>query len=46
MRMRNLKRSVGLFLYDRQISGRYFRTAKKSFQEVFQTLQGERQRKK
>lgn len=42
MRMRKLKRSIGLFLYDRQISGKYFNTARKSFREVFQTLQGER----
>lgn len=42
MRRTNWKRSMGVFLYDRQIGGRRFAAAKKSFQEVFRTLQGER----
>ncbi len=45
MRMKNLKRSVGIFLYDRQLGGRKFAAAKKSLQEVFRTLQAERNSK-
>lgn len=41
MRAKNWKRSVGLFLYDRQPGGKRFAAARKSFQEVYRALQGE-----
>ncbi len=43
--MKGIKRSIGVFLYDRQLGGKYFAAAKKSFQEVFKILQGERNKK-
>lgn len=42
MRMKNWKRSVGIFLYDRQLGGKYFATARKSFREVLKILCTER----
>lgn len=45
MRVKNIRHSIGVFLYDRQLGGKKLDTAKKSFQEVFKTLQGERSRK-
>lgn len=44
MRMKKMQRKIGFFLYDRQVSGKYFSTARKSLQQVFQTLQGERKK--
>ncbi len=42
MRMRGWRRSLGIFLYDRQLGGKKFAAARRSFQEVFKTLQAER----
>ncbi len=44
MRKGRLTRNISTILYDRQITGKKFKTVKKSFQEVVQTLQGERKK--
>ncbi|MFR8171775.1 MAG: hypothetical protein ACLU9Q_13270 [Marvinbryantia sp.] len=40
-----IKRSLGVFLYDRQIGSKQLNNFRKSFQEVSKTLQGERRKK-
>lgn len=45
MKPKKIKQSLGLFLYDKQIGSRQLSAAKKSFQEVSRTLQGERSKK-
>lgn len=44
MRPNKWKRSIGLFMYDRQGIGTKFLAMKKSFQEVSRILQGERKK--
>lgn len=46
LRMKSrIKRSLGVFLYDRQIGSKQLNNFRKSFQEVSKTLQGERRKK-
>lgn len=44
MRKGRMERNIAAMLYDRQISGKKFKTVKKSFQEVVQVLQSERKK--
>ncbi len=45
MKQGKIKQSLGRFLYDKQIGSKQLSTARKSFQEVAKTLQGERGKK-
>lgn len=40
-----IKQRLGILLYDKQIGSKQLSAARKSFQEVSKTLQGERRKK-